>query len=727
MLLRSPTLVASLAVLAVFLPEIAAQAQRPWAVPAPGGLHSQPGPALLSAFDVAQIDASPRVRLSGNVRPEVTGANDLGAVADSMPIDHVLLLLKRPAALESAFESYEGELTDRRSANYHHWLTPDEIGDRFGPAVPDLEIVGDWLALYGLRVNAVYPSRMVVDFSGTAGQIRAAFRTEIHAYAVDGVPHVANSSDPAIPAALIPVVEGIVSLHDFKPRPLYKPRVEFTAGSGVSVTHPVTPPDLATIYNLTPLFKAGITGKGETIAVVEGSDVYSSEDWTSFRSAFGLSEYTSGSFKQIHPSPRTGATNCFAPGVIDGWDEESILDAEYASASAPGAAIEVASCASTNATNGNLIALMNVVNASGKLPEVISVSYGDCEASNGAAANAAIRWVYAQAAAEGISVFAATGDGGAAFCDVGASVATDGIGVNAYASTENNVGVGGTDFSDVFSNDSSLYWNKTNTASGGSAKSYIPEAPWNDSCANPLIAAWYGFGKTFGVSGFCFQDFTRFGAFQTTTAGSGGPSGCASGAPEVRSEVDGGCRGWAKPAWQSVVGNPNDGVRDLPDLALFAADGVWGHYFLYCDSNLADSDGAPCKSGEVARWSQGGGTSFAAPIMAGIQALVSQKWGREGNPNPVYYKMAEVQFETKALVNACESGKGAETASACLFHDVTFGASTVNCEGTADCYGYVLSTNASSFQPAYPAHTGWDFASGLGSVNAYNLVMSKGW
>jgi subtilase family serine protease len=676
---------------------------------------------------VAEIDASPRVVLRGNVRPEATPANDLGPVDDALPMEHVLLELKRSPGRQAALDAFSQELTEKGSANYHRWLTPEEFGARFGVDESDIGNITAWLGIYGIQVNAVYTNRMMIDFSCTAGQIRAAFRTEIHWYSVDGVRHIANASDPAIPSALAPVIEGIVSLHDFHARPMLRRQAGFTAGSGQFATYPVTPQDLATIYNLTPVFHAGYAGKGQLIAVIEGSDVHSAADWTVFRAAFGLSGYTSGSFRQIHPAAGPGGSGCKDPGVVNGWDEESILDAEYASAVAPDAEVEVASCANTATTSGNLIALENVVDGPGGLPSVISISYGSCEAANGSTANSAINAAYEQAAAEGIAVFAAAGDGGAAFCDVGASVASHGIGVNAYASTEWNVAVGGTDFADTYEGKNSTYWNRTNTSSGESARSYIPEIPWDDSCANPLIADWYGFSLTYSSAGFCRYDFNFLDEYQTTVAGGGGPSGCAWGAPTTAFEVGGTCRGWGKPGWQAIAGNPKDGVRDLPDVAMFAADGIWGHFFLYCDSNPGDYDGAPCNTGKIGSWSEAGGTSFAAPIMAGIQALVVEKWGRQGNPDPVYYRIAAGQFAASATADACKAENGASSGATCVFHDLTQGATTVNCEGTVRCYNNVLSTSSSGYAQAYPAQTGWDFASGLGSVNAYNLVMSSAW
>ncbi len=148
--------------------------------------------------------------------------------------------------------------------------------------------------------------------------------------------------------------------------------------------------DLATIYNLNPLFSDGISGQGQTIVVIEDTNVFSTADWTTFRSTFGLSGYTSGSFTQVHPAPPSGTNNCSNPGV-NGDDIEAILDAEYASAAAPNATIELASCSDTSPRFGGLIALQNLLNESSTPPAIVSISYGECEASNGASANAAVQ------------------------------------------------------------------------------------------------------------------------------------------------------------------------------------------------------------------------------------------------------------------------------------------------------------------------------------------------
>jgi subtilase family serine protease len=490
----------------------------------------------------------------------------------------------------------------------------------------------------------------------------------------------------------------------------------------------VTPSDLATIYNLNPVFAAGYTGTGQTIVVIEDTNVYTTADWTNFRKAFGLSGYTSGSFTQVHPAPKSGTNNCTNPGVVVGNDGEAILDAEYASAAAPNATIELASCKDTSTTFGGLIALQNLLNASSTPPALVSISYGECEAYNGATANAAYNTTYQQAAAEGVSIFVSSGDEGAASCDANQTKATHGIGVSGFASTPYNVAVGGTDYGDSYAGTTSTYWNSTNTSTYGSAKSYIPEIPWNNSCASALLASAEGYSTTYGTSGFC-NSTTGKNYYLTTGSGSGGPSGCATGTASTSGVVSGTCKGYAKPSWQSLVGVPSDGVRDIPDVSLFAANGVWGHYFVYCYTNSAGG-GTSC-AGAPSTWSGAGGTSFSSPILAGMQALVNQKWGRQGNPNPIYYKIAAAEYGTSGS-STCNSSKGNAVGSSCVFYDVTQGDMDVNCTGTRNCYrpsgtNGVLSTSSSSYAPAYKTGTGWDFATGIGSVNAYNLVFNTNW
>ncbi|HXX99312.1 MAG TPA: S53 family peptidase, partial [Candidatus Limnocylindrales bacterium] len=674
------------------------------------------------------VDETNRVVLQGNTRPEAISANDRGAVAGEFALEHMLLQLKRSPEQEQALQYFIEELQTQGSPNFHRWLTAQEFGEKFGVAKSDLETIATWLASQGFRVNTIYPSGMLIDFSGTAAQVQTAFQADIHHLEVNGEKHFGNLSDPRIPSALAPVIAGIVSLHDFRPRAMFRMRPAHVNYTFTDIyggdDYAVVPADLATIYNLNPLFGAGYSGQGQTIVLIEDTDVFSAADWSTFRSAFGLSSYTSATFNSLHPAPPSGPNNCGAPGVISPNDAEAILDAEWASAAAPSAAIVMAACADTATTFGGLIAMQNLLNGQNPPPALMSISYGQCETVNGAAANASYNSTYQQAVTQGVSVFVAAGDSGAAGCDNSVAAATHGIAVNAFASTPYNVAVGGTDFSDTFSGTNGTYWNSTNTPTYGSAISYIPEIPWNDSCAGALLSEYEGYGPPYGPNSLCNDPL--YGLFlQTTVAGGGGPSGCATGTASTNSVVSGTCQGWPKPSWQAVLGNPNDGVRDTPDVSLFAADGLWGHFYVFCWSDTANG-GAAC-TGAPSGWSGAGGTSFASPIMAGIQAIVNQKTGsRQGNPNPAYYQLAASEYGSSGN-SACNSNNGNSASSACVFYDVTQGDMDVNCTGNFNCYldgtaSGVLSTSNNSYQPAYGTGTGWDFATGIGSVNAANLV-----
>lgn len=671
------------------------------------GLQTPPARALITAVPDSRV----RVRLAGDIRREATPRNDRGPVAGSLPLDHIQLLLRRPAEREAALRGYLEQLHDPRSPRFHRWLTVSELAQSFGPAQRDIAAVTGWLAQQGLHVNAVYPGALIVDFSGTVAQVQSAFHTQMHAFEVGARRHIANVSDPWIPAALAPAVVGIVSLHDFRPHPQMRPRAQYTVSSSL---HLLAPADLATIYNLSPLFGAGTSGQGQSVVVLEDTNVSSTADWATFRSTFGLSAYTGGSFSEVHPAPPSGTNNCRNPGVVADNEGEAALDAEWASAAAPSAAIVLASCADTTTTFGGLIALENLLAGSAP-PAIVSISYGECEADNGLTANAAYASVYEEAVALGTSVFVAAGDEGAASCDAGASTATHGIAVNGFASTPDDVAVGGTDFGDLYLGATSSYWSATNGTTYGSALSYVPEIPWDDSCASPLIAGYLGDPVTYGTGGFCNSSTGE--SFLTLASGGGGPSSCALPA------TGGGCQGYPKPTWQAgVAGNPADGVRDLPDVSLFAGNGIWGHYYVYCDSRAAACTGAP--SG----WSGAGGTSFGAPILAGVQALVDQSTGaRQGNPDPVYYALAAGQA---ASTLTCGATSGS-LSSGCVFPDTTLGGNDVNCLGSSSCYlpggtNGVLSVSDTAYQSAYPAGAGWDFATGIGSINAVNLVQYWG-
>ncbi len=673
-----------------------------------------------------RVDNSRRMVARGNTRPEATPENDMGLVRDDMEMHGLQLVLKRSPELKAAFEQRIADQHDPASANFHKWLTNAEVKEQFSPAAEDVARVTDWLRAEGFRVDSA--SGMVIEFSGTAGQVRTAFHTPIHSLLVNGKAHFANYNDPEFPAAFAPILHGTASLHNFMPKPQHTPAMkaqgEGYAGNGVN---DVTAGDIAKIYNFNPLFAQGISGRGQTVVVVEDTDLYSAGDWNVFRKVLGLSRaFPYGKLVQSNP---TGTSTCTDPGV-NSDDVEAILDVEYSSAAAPNATIVNAACDDTEQFGG-FLALENLLEAPTP-PSVVSISYGDPEADLGSDENAYINNLYMTAAAEGTSVFVSSGDSGAASADQNRSRATHGVQVSGFTSTPYNISVGGTDFGYIPLHLAGTYFSTTNSPFYVTAQSYIPEIPWNDSCASPLVATYVGRPNT-GPTSYCNVSSAR----RTTAAGSGGPSGCAFGDPTLGDSIapiiSGTCAPYPKPAFQNVTGVPNDGVRDIPDVSLFASNGGWRSYYAFCytDQTLdggVSRGGTPCL-GDPATWNGAGGTSISSPIWAGIQALVNQKTGETwGNSNTVLYALARAEYgATGTGTAACNSSLGAGVGANCVFYDVTQGDIVVDCTGTINCYNTggtygALSLSDTVYQPAFLAHPGWDFATGIGTTNATNLV-----
>ncbi len=692
------------------------------------------------------VDDKNLVERTGNVPPAVFSSTDLGKMADDQQLDHLRLQLKRSPEQEAALQTRLNQLQDPKSSFYHQWGTAEQFMLEFGLAEADILKIENWLTSRGLTVNSLTPN-MTIDFSGSAKAVSQAFHTEIHNLNANGQPHFSNTTNPKIPAALAAAVLGPVALHDFKPHKLtskIKPPVaQYTVNSSYQL---VVPGDLATIYNYNPLFNAGLSGQGQTVVVLERTDLYNNGDYNAFRKVFGLTKnFPKGKLVVVHPQPSgSGSTvngvpiapeTCSDPGVVTGDDGEAAVDVEWASASAPSATVELASCADTDTNFGAFIALENLVSASAAPPSTMSLSYGSPESENGTDGNAYINALYQLAVFRGVSLFVSTGDADADVTDQDQRYATHGINVNALASTPNDVAVGGTDYGDSFLGENSVYWSPTNNASFASALSYVPEIPWNDSCASQLITIALGYPTSYGTNGSC-NSATGEAHYLTTGGGSGGPSACAYGSPTISGVVGGTCTGYTKPAFQTLVyGNPSDGVRDLPDVSMFAANGVWGHYFVLCYSNPAGG-GVPCPTGNPSAWSGAGGTSFGAPIWAGIQALINQATNSaQGNPDFFLYLLAGTQYGAAGSA-PCNSTLGNGSAANCIFHDVTLGDNDANCRKLAgvpyNCFypavspgtNGVVSTSNASYQPAYVTTVGYDYATGIGTPNVYNLVLN---
>ena len=347
----------------------------------------------------------------------------------------------------------------------------------------------------------------------------------------------------------------------------------------------------------------------------------------------------------------------------------------------------------------------------------MSYSYGQCELFLGTSGNTFYKTLWQQAAAQGITVLLASGDSGAAGCDVaGVQTASNGIAVNGLASTPYNIAVGGTDF--YTPNGGTAFWNPTNDpTTQASAKGYIPETPWNQSCANSVFGTTHNFyGQT--AEQVCNSSLAFSSGLLSVVGGGGGPSACIQSNGSSASSCRG---GYPKPSWQTGAGVPNDGVRDTPDVSLFAGAGFFGAFYVVCQQST-NGDGKPCSLSAPAYDFAGyGGTSVSAPAFAGILSLVNQKTGsRQGNANYVLYNLANQQNKSGT---ACSSISGTPAAG-CVFNDLTTDTIAMPClKGAPNCT-VTTSSDRYGVLSGYASTSGYDLASGLGSVNAANLVNS---
>lgn len=667
-------------------------------------------PLITQAIDETKLTA-----LAGNTHPLARPEFDHGAAPANLAMQRMLLVLRRSSAQETALEALLEEQQDKASPNFHKWLTPNEFGEQFGASTQDAQTVISWLEGHGFQISGVSNGRGVIEFSGTEQEVQQAFHTSIHSYVVNGGQYWANASDPQIPSALAPVVVGIDSLNNFGRKAAHhlagitarqmagewtksQPALTYQCGYNYNNGSPIYcnalgPYDFAAIYNVLPLWTASpaINGTGESIAIIGRSNI-NLQDVSAFQSLFGLGNNPP---KVILDGPD--------PGLVPGDETEADLDVEWSGGIAQGATIMLVVSESTETTDGvDLSAEYAVDN---NLAPILSESFGSCELDMGTSGNRFYKNLWEQAAAEGISVFVSTGDQGSAGCDffqgTTPQAAREGLQVNGIASTPYDVGVGGTDFNDFFNE--LTYWNTTNNSTTQqSAKGYIPETTWNDSCTNAIFGQ---IGYSTNAEANCNNYYELAGTVDTI-GGSGGMSGCTN--PSGSSPLT--CAGgYGKPPWQTASGVPNDGKRDLPDVSLFASNGFVDNAYAMCEFDVL----AACNANDVL---QIGGTSASSPAFAGLMALVDQKaGGREGNPNFVFYKLAQKQAGM-----SCNSSTG--PASTCVFNDVTSGTIAMPCvNGSPNCTT-AISIDQYGVLSGYSTAAGYDLATGLGSVNANNLV-----
>jgi subtilase family serine protease len=606
------------------------------------------------------VNGGVRTPLSGTVVSRVQRASDLGTAQADKKLESMSLRFSMTPAQQADLTQLLANQLNPSSASYHQWLTPEQFGARFGLSGADVAKVSAWLTSQGFTITRTARSSTFISFSGTVAQAQQAFGTSIHNLSLNGEAHFSNVTDPVLPSAIAGVVTSIVGLNDFKAKPHSRARnvpsidpsqPHYTQTVSGVTSHYISPADFYTIYDENPLLTAStpINGTGVTIAVMGNTDLTSGNvlpdaNVAQFRTAAGLPAIN----LKLQSAIPAGGTDA---GVSANDVDEAHLDIEWSSAAAPGATILYVYSSNNIFSDSLTYAIDN------KLAPIITISYGLCESGWGTAMLASYNSLLAQANTQGQTVVSSSGDAGATDCDV-TGLATEGLNVDFPSSSPYVTSAGGTMFSgDV--NDAAQYWNSNNASNGGSAISYIPEQPWNETAAA--------------------------GAPTAGGAGGGGVSAF-----------------FAKPGWQTGLGVPSDSSRDLPDISLNAAalhDG-----YLVCSSGDGQGE-TPCVNGFLSSNGQAnvfGGTSFVAPSFAGILALVEQQLGSAatgglGNVGPTLY----------GFLNGPTYGT--------VFHDTIAGSNAVTCtQGTPDC------PNGGAI--GYFATTGYDLAMGLGSFDINALV-----
>jgi hypothetical protein len=679
-------------------------------------------------------------QVRGSLHPLAAVAQDEGALDGAYAIHGMSLVFNRSAQQEKDLENLLEQQRTSGSPYFHHWLQPAEFAARFGVSPGDLQAAAAWLRSQGFTIDQIPPSNDRIDFSGTAAQVNAAFHTEMHRYNLHGQEHWANSTELAFPQALAGMVIGVRHLNTFhaevphlKRTPVRLQRVpgstqqhpQYTVQSQNGPVNYLAPGDVQTIYDVTPLYGASISGTGQYIGIIGRTDItqYQSDIQT-FRSLSGLNASNMPTQVVV---PGTGSTSGeAASGAASGDLAESDLDLEWAGAIAKDASLIYVTVG--NGTNNGVFDSLqyaiqtDLVNSGKNVIPVLSMSYGSCEQQTlQADVESVVQWEQ-QANAQGQTLVVSAGDTGSADCDGTVNNQTEvqatlGLAVDFPGSSPYSTTAGGTSFTGDL-NTPAQYWDEvgnTTTSSGAtntSALSYIPEGAWNDT---PTLAAAQNNAQLSAGGGGISEIFNASPNYSVAS-----PTPATPVLPASMSYLA------AKPYWQSGPGVPNDGARDVPDISL-AADPNHDGYVVCTEETDSSGNitGPSCNGSTPYVDSSGsgyiyGGTSVSAPQLAGMITLWNQaagytisasQGGGVGNANPLLYTLAQT--------------------NPAAFHDVLPGASQANNSNAVDCQQGTPSCVADPNNPGnyimagYNVGAGYDQATGLGSVDA--AAMASVW
>ena len=411
---------------------------------------------LIAAIVAPAMADGPATILDGNHPDEAADIVGATAASATQPLAMRLTMALRH---RDDLARLLADQQDPSSPQYHRWLTPDAFTSRFGPTDADLARVTQWLKKKGFTVKSADPSTREVSFAGTVAQAQNVFGVKIAA-STDG--HLySNTSDPSVPAELAPIVESIHGLDNLLHSQPMVHRVSKPA-SVVNDNGPYFgPPDIYTFYNETPLLNSNIDGAGlGCIAVVEDSNI-DQPAADAFNTQFSLPALTSSNFSTV-------LVDGSDPGVSADQDE-TMVDVSYSHAVAPGSSIRMYLGDQKHTSSSAILDAIHaaVTDKNNPLCSAVSISFSFCGGSkrfyktqNG---------FFAQAAAQGQSVFVATGDTGAAGLKLSSSgrcVTGTSRNINEIGASPNVTAIGGTEFSPDYS--------------GGNDVGSVSESVWND-------------------------------------------------------------------------------------------------------------------------------------------------------------------------------------------------------------------------------------------------------
>ncbi|HEY1745018.1 MAG TPA: protease pro-enzyme activation domain-containing protein [Granulicella sp.] len=611
----------------------------------------------------AQANLVTQVRLTGHIPGWATAERQTATAVDLSAPTHVSLLLRRDAAVEAAFEQLLADQQNPSSPLYHHWLTPQQVGDLYGPTQSDLDAITSWATSQGLTLVSVQPNRVKVDFTGSIAVIANAFHTSFANFNLGGRTRLSAISEPSIPLALSSVIQSVHGLTEVHYEPQSKISLHQLPAAGLqpqvslgSSGNFILPNDFAVIYDIASVYSGGNTGATigsnvQRIAIIDRSRV-STADITNYETLAGL--------PTNQPNVVLAGADPGSSNVADA--QEATLDVDRVIGTAPGVQADLVISADTSTQDGVDIAIDYNINT--LRDPIMTISFGSCEAANGQANTAALNSAFQTALAVGIATFVSAGDNGAAGCDNSfvAAPTSQSVSINSLCASGYVTCVGGTEFNDAAN--PSTYWSSKNSGSGNeSALSYIPEGAWNESTVYNSSGVVVGY---------------------QVAAGSGGESIYIS-----------------KPSWQTGTGVPSGAFRYVPDVSFSAAD---HDGYLACFAAAGESCVATSSGTSYALFS---GTSATAPSMAGIAALLNTKLGSaQGNLNPLLYSVA--------------------TSTPSAFHDATVATSGVtNCNTATPsiCNNSTPGpTTLTGGLAGYQLTAGYDEATGLGSLDVAKFL-----